>query len=137
MKIERPGINGTTAVGRTRRRDSGSGSTFHVEDQAETHAAGALSGLQGASALGAALIAQQDDSGDWRRRQNFRRADEMLERLDEIRIGLLTGRLTRDSLQRLAGTLAQTREQETDPAVAETLDAIDLRVAVELAKYHA
>ncbi len=37
-------------------------------------------------------------------------------------------------LNRLSEQLASQREQENDPQAAEMLDAIDLRVAVELAK---
>ncbi|MEC9346167.1 MAG: flagellar assembly protein FliX [Pseudomonadota bacterium] len=136
MKIERQGINGTSGVSRTRRKDGQAGGSFHVDESTETHTTTGLTGLSGASALGAALIAQQDDPSAYRRRQNFRRAESMLDRLDEIRVGLLTGRLDRATLERLASSLAESREQESDPAVKETLDAIDLRVAVELAKYH-
>lgn len=135
MKIERQRVNGATVAGRTRRPDAKGDETFRLDDAGPAPAPAGLTGLAGTSALGAVLLAQQEEFGE-RRRQNFSRAADLLDRLDEIRMALLTGRLQRTTLEKLASALATQRQEENDPAVTETLDAIDLRVAVELAKYH-
>ena len=72
-----------------------------------------------------------------RRRRAVQRADAMLDRLDELRLGLLAGVLPRHRLEELA-RLAKTAQQKLDdPRLALVLDEIDLRVAVELAKLDA
>ena len=58
----------------------------------------------------------------------------MLDQLDKVKVGLLTGELPRSTLQQLAQTIATHRDQTLDPKLAEILDEIDLRAQVELAK---
>lgn len=93
-----------------------------------------MTGLSGATAPGAVVMAQVDDAPDRRRQHNANRASDMLDQLEELRLGLLEGRLSSGVLNRLSEQLASQREQENDPQAAEMLDAVDLRVAVELAK---
>lgn len=137
MKIEPQRLKSTSSVSRAKRRDAGAGSDFSVQEESSEAAEPArLTGLGGPSALGAALLAQEDDTPQRRRRENMNRADDLLERLDEIRMSLLSGSLTKRTLENLAAALSSRRNDENDPGLQETLDAIDLRVAVELAKYH-
>ncbi|MBM86346.1 MAG: flagellar assembly protein FliX [Rhodospirillaceae bacterium] len=65
------------------------------------------------------------------------RAELMLERLDEIRTGLLFGAISHSELQELAHAARQSREAFVDPRLGEVLDDIELRAKVELAKYEA
>ena len=62
------------------------------------------------------------------------RASDILDRLEEIRIGLLTGSIPRDRLEALDQLVKQHREQTMDPRLTEVLDEIELRARVELAK---
>lgn len=94
-----------------------------------------LSGLAGPSAIGAVLLAQQDESPEQRQSRYARRADDLLDRLDEIRISLLSGGISIERLKSLQGALSTRRESVEDPVLEQTLQEIDLRVAVELAKY--
>ena len=59
----------------------------------------------------------------------------MLERLEEIRAGLLLGAIPRSQLVDLARVAQETRENFVDPALNDVLDDIELRARVELAKY--
>ncbi|MBM3573279.1 MAG: flagellar assembly protein FliX [Alphaproteobacteria bacterium] len=81
-----------------------------------------------------ALIAVQEvsDQGGGRARQ---RGNDMLDRLDEIRHGLLTGGLSRARLHELGDMVREKREDVSDHALAQILDEIELRARVELAKY--
>jgi hypothetical protein len=63
------------------------------------------------------------------------RAEDLLDHLDEVRHGLLTGALSRQMLERLARTARSERLSVDDPRLQELLDEIELRAAVELAKY--
>ncbi len=58
----------------------------------------------------------------------------MLDALDGVRLALLQGGLTRGRLEQLAARLRAT-VRPADPALARIIDDIELRVAVELAKY--
>ena len=61
----------------------------------------------------------------------------MLDRLEEIRTGLLLGSIPRSQLHELAQVAQQTRESFVDPALSDVLDDIELRARVELAKLDA
>ena len=62
------------------------------------------------------------------------RADEMLDRLEDIRHGLLLGTIPKDRLAALAKMAQQRDDKFLDPALQEILVDIELRARVELAK---
>jgi hypothetical protein len=76
-------------------------------------------------------IQEVDDRQD---RQSRQRGEEILARLEELRLGLLEGRIPRERLDGLVQLCEQQRGKVTDPRLAEILDEIDLRARVELAK---
>jgi hypothetical protein len=137
MKIESRRLNGATPIRKTVNRDPRPGESFQVETPAAPSEPAQLTGLGGASAIGAVLLAQEEDTPQSRQRKSMRRADDLLDRLDEIRLSLLSGRIAMNKLEALQRALANRLESSDNPKLQETLDAIDLRVAVELAKYHA
>jgi len=63
------------------------------------------------------------------------RAMDILDRLEDLRIQILTGGISRDKLLQLTHVVSAHRAQVTDPQLGEVLDQIDLRAQVELAKY--
>jgi hypothetical protein len=63
-----------------------------------------------------------------------RDASAILDRLDEIRLGLLGGSLSRSVLADLERTVRRDRAGISDPALRELCDQIALRARVELAK---
>jgi hypothetical protein len=69
-----------------------------------------------------------------RRRAALKRGDSMLDRLDDIRIALLTGSLPRGQLESLRHMAKERGDMLNDPQLQSVLDEIELRVAVELAK---
>jgi hypothetical protein len=73
--------------------------------------------------------------GDERRKAMRRRAEDVLGELDELRHGLLIGALSRSQLTRLKTMIGARRAQLADSGLDEILDEIELRAAVELAKY--
>lgn len=68
------------------------------------------------------------------RRKAVKRGDSMLDRLDDIRIALLTGSLPRGQLESLRRMAKERGDVLNDPLLQSVLDEIELRVAVELAK---
>jgi hypothetical protein len=81
------------------------------------------------------ILALQEVDEDGRGSQQAReRGEDILDRLDEIRHGLLVGSVNPKTLERLLGQVRQQRETFTDPRLTEILEEIELRAAVELAK---
>jgi hypothetical protein len=74
-------------------------------------------------------------SGDEERNSQAKaRGEALLERLEELRQGMLTGHLSAERLDGLVGLIKTERALTTDPGLAETLDEIELLAKVELAK---
>ena len=63
-----------------------------------------------------------------------RRADDILDRLDEIRHGLLLGSIPRHTLERLEHVVRTKAGETADPGLADVLREIEVRARVELAK---
>jgi hypothetical protein len=59
-----------------------------------------------------------------------------LNKLDDLRLDLLTGGLSKNKLLRLSEVVNSRRPEIEDPRLNEILDEIDLRAQVELAKFH-
>jgi hypothetical protein len=81
------------------------------------------------------LLALQEVSGEGaRRRQATARGADLLDRLDDLRMGLLAGTLSGAKLAGLTRMVRSARLAVSDPALQEVLDEIELRAEVELAK---
>ncbi len=68
------------------------------------------------------------------RQRRAQRGTEILDRLEDIRRGLLMGAIPKDRLQELAQMMREKRERGADPMISRLLDEIELRAEVELAK---
>ena len=62
------------------------------------------------------------------------RAIFILDRLEDIRQGLLLGAISQSGLQELARTIREARGEPLDPKMSDILDDIELRAKIELAK---
>ena len=92
-----------------------------------------------AASVGAldSLLALQEADGSTSEESNRKarkRASDLMEHLEKVRIGLLTGELPKNVLSQLAHTISTHRDKVMDPRLAEILDEVDLRAQVELAK---
>ena len=86
------------------------------------------------AALGTVLAAQEAQDGPGGRRRALLRGHDLLDELNQIRIGLLEGGSPVASIRRLAGLLQADRSSVADARLNAVLDEIELRAAVELAK---
>lgn len=135
-------VSGTNGVGATggpgRARPTGEGGQGFRLPAAETAAAPAqiaratsLSGVMSVDAL----LALQDVGGPTeRKRRAVSRAGRLLDVLDDVKIGLLSGEISGDDLGRLQQAIRDQRDQTDDPKLEAVLDEIETRAAVELAK---
>ena len=137
MKVQGPGS--TRSVGSTRKssdKSKVSDGEFAraLGEEDEVSATSAVSGTNSINSIDA-LINAQAISGEQERSQMAKaRAEELLERLDALRHGLLDGRLSEDALDGLVDLVKTERAETDDPGLSETLDAIELLARVELAK---
>ena len=69
------------------------------------------------------------------RRQATERAFDLLDVLDELKLGLLEGGLPRTKLVALMTLLQSRRHQTHDARLEAALDEVETRAAVELAKF--
>ena len=136
MKVEGPGS--TSKAGKTKKKDkvsSGDGS-FGDMVTGKSGESGAASGPQSVAKVDALLAVQGAENPTERaaRRRMQQRADNILDELEKIRLGLLTGTLTVGDVINVADVVASHREKVMDPRLTAVLDEIDLRAQVEIAK---
>jgi hypothetical protein len=83
----------------------------------------------------ATLALQEGASGEESQRRAKRRGVMLLDELDQLKMGLLTGGVPESTLQHLTNLVNSQRDEVMDPQLRAVLDEIDLRVQVELAKF--
>jgi len=130
------GPNRMTGVGgsSTARRGDGPSSSFlphEAEPPARTPTASAPMALAGLDAL----IALQaiDADAPRKKRKAVRKGHDILDLLDEIKVGLLSGGLSAEAIERVIWQLDGI-EESGDPALDDLIADIALRAEVELAK---
>lgn len=139
MKVS--GVGSGAAAGGARRTEKSQGKKGEFKSalaqamdvMEEVHAAGAPSALGAVDAL---LMAQTvgDATDREQRRRLIRRGEDILDRLEDLRHGLLLGIVPKEKLIDLAQMVRTQRESCGDPRLAALLDEIELRAEVEIAK---
>ncbi|MTJ83915.1 MAG: flagellar assembly protein FliX [Telmatospirillum sp.] len=140
MKVS--GIGTTAGSGqskKTARTDKASSGAF-AEKLAETF--GGVDETQGLEAppavagIEALLVAQAvgDVLDGEERRRLVKYGEDLLDKLEEIRHGLLLGSISKEKLIGLAHMVRSRRGHVADPRLSALLDEIELRAEVELAK---
>ncbi|RAK52338.1 flagellar assembly protein FliX [Phenylobacterium deserti] len=136
MKVS--GTGGPNAAGAARgARPGAAGGGFKLPSvsgaagPAQASGVGSVAGVMGVEAL----LALQDVGGPLeRRRRAVRRADRILDVLDEVKVALLGGDLSGAELDRLQRAIREERTNTDDPRLEAVLDEIEVRAAVEIAK---
>ena len=138
MKISRVGSSGGASKSGRKGKASPSDGVFaeHLKDAA------ASSGSTGPDATtpvqaseGVLAVQEVADSTTGRSRGlTVRYGEDMLDRLDQIRDGLLVGAINKNELAELARTMRAGRRRSDDPRLNEIIDEVELRAEVEIAK---
>ncbi|MEN5363570.1 flagellar assembly protein FliX [Brevundimonas intermedia] len=133
MKVVGP--NGVSTPASTRTTRSASGFSLGQAPAAASPSAATASTAAGGVSDVSALMALQGIEGPLeKRRRAIRRGGGLLDRLEELKLALLTGDADEGSLDQLARTLREERTDDGDADLSALLDQIDLRASVELAK---
>ena len=137
MKITQNAPIRSTSIRRSGKSSAGRSGQF--TDHLVTGEAGAPTGNSNSStpvsAVDSLLVLQEVPDATSGTSRAKLRAQDLLDQLDEVRHGLLAGALSRRMLDRLAQIARSERQSVDDPRLQELLDEIELRAAVELAKY--
>ncbi|MBI3440758.1 MAG: flagellar assembly protein FliX [Proteobacteria bacterium] len=139
MKVEGPNkLSSTKGVSKSGAKKSDGDGAFDamIDETGEAEAQAPVSRVSPLGALDTLLALQGADGGtsEEARKRAKRRGADLLDHLDKIRTGLLTGELSQRALQQLSQTISSHRDSAIDPKLAEILDEIELRARVELAK---
>jgi len=133
MKVTGP-TGPSSAPGVRSARSSGGFSVPASGSAAGPSATTSASAPSAVSDVSALMALQGVDDVTERRRRAIRRGGGLLDRLEELKLALLSGEAGDGALERLTRTLREERPVDGDEGLNSLLDQIDLRAAVELAK---
>ena len=134
MKIDRfsgPKTSGTRRSGASQSSGNGGFARALAEGPAEPSTPAGSSPVHAVNAL---LSLQEVGDATEGRKRARRRADDLLDRLEDIKLSIMLGEVPLAQLENLADMLAQRQGQVDDPKLAEIINEIEIRAAVELAK---
>lgn len=140
MRITRDiGVKDTVSARRKEKTSKSEGSFADNLRETQSSAGSGMAQDPGGISGAEAILATQN-VGDFvddapRRKRLTEFADDILDRLDELRSGILLGEFPKDHLAELAQKLRQKRLQSADPELNEIIQEIELRAEVEVAKY--
>jgi len=135
MKIDRLSPQGTAPARRKERTQGGGGGDFASRvGEGGGDAVGGVGSAGQIAGLDALLALQEVPDALAQRSKARQHGERLLERLEELRLNLLDGRLSPATISRLAEEVETARAQTDDPVLNEILDEIELRARVELAK---
>jgi hypothetical protein len=128
----------------TRKKDAGSlsstSSTDFLDILGGTESAGStasappISDIQPLNTVGALLSLQEMPEDEVRNRRAFSEGKSAIETLEQLRDSLLAGSISPNMLRTLQRHVETHKGLNADPKLAEILNDIELRTAVELAK---
>ena len=130
---DRPPTTALTGAGTAQRTGApvarfslgGAGSSDREAQTQPSAPASMLSGLLAVQATGDSLE---------RRKRAMKRGSNLLDTLDQLKIALLSGRVSPQQLELLKGQVRQRGDAVDDPGLADILAHIELRAEVEIAK---
>ena len=133
MKIDPTAPRSTSGV----RRGGGVSASGFAKVLGESAPATPAANSAPLGSINAVLSLQEVDDPLVGRNRARKRGEMMLDRLEEIRMGLLVGSIPRHRLEELSTMVHLARERSDDERLNAVLDDIELRAAVELAKLDA
>lgn len=134
MRINRQGAVNRTASSRRPAGRAGASGQFSIEPAGAGKAASAAQGARPLAAVDALLALQEVPDATTMTRRAVKRAENILDALEDVQMGLVTGTLPKGQLSRLLSLVRREQEQVPDARLAKILKEVELRAHVELAK---
>ena len=113
-------------------KNTGPGFAGALQDEVSVHSVVATGDTGAVSAL--LSVQEVGDPVADRRRRSLLQGHDVLDRLDELRHGLLTGTFPADKLDDLLRVVRIQHDRAVDPQLRDVLQEIEVRASVELAK---
>ena len=137
MKVTK--TDGAKGVSSTRKakKTSDGGFADALRDVSGADAAEHAQATGGVGAVSSILAVQQTaDATDHKSRGlMMQHGNDLLDRLEQIRLSILAGTISKDRLQELARRLRERKSASDDPRLNDLIDEVELRVEVEIAKF--
>ena len=134
MKITGPNRLGSASRVRRSGKTGGGSKSFSVDQAEDTKESAHVSTTTALTAVDSLLALQEVDDPTTGRARSIKRAHHMLDLLEEIRLGLITGGVSEAKLNNLVSLVESRREAFEDPGLQNLIDEIELRAKVEIAK---
>lgn len=131
MRVQATAKSGVAATGAARRT---AGSGFAVGNDNAPNKTSAAASAAALNSIDALLALQGVEDAVERRRRFAKRGVKALDMLDALKLEILEGHMDVATLSRLESMLGELTERSGESRLDDTLDAIGVRVAVELAK---
>lgn len=135
MKIGGAGSIRSGAARRAKSKGGGGAGGFKVGSSANEPSIAPVSHAGATTSVGALLAVQEVSDASDENKHGFARGRDLLQELEQIRLGLLLGTVPRVRLERLMRMLKARRGVYTDANLNEIISEIEVRAAVELAKF--
>ena len=131
MRVQATAKSSVPATGVARRTSTSGFTVGNDNAPSQTSTATSAAALNSIDAL---LALQGVEDAVERRRRFAKRGVKALDMLDALKLEILEGRMDVATLSRLESMLGELTERSGESRLDDTLDAIGVRVAVELAK---
>ena len=135
MRVSGPGRVGSTQKAKGSKPGSKAGEKFSLpDDSAGTVTTSNVGSSSPITSIDAIVALQGVDDSASQNQKALSKGEDLLDRLEDIRHGLLIGSIPVERLQQLKKTLSSYDVSSCDPKLAEIVKDIEVRAAVELAK---
>ncbi len=134
MRVSQTRRSNSTKPSRSGRGGASRGGEFQLPNLQKSKQRREIAGPAQISSIDTIVALQAVDDATDRRRQAVETGDQILELLDQLKIGVLSGRVKVSDLNLLKKTIEKQQTVDGDPGLNDVLKQIDLRARVELAK---
>ncbi len=135
MRVSGPGRLSSTQKSKGGKSASNSGAKFSIpSDSPDVSTTSNVASAAPIASIDAIMALQGVEDSVTGNKKAVIRGNDLLERLEEIRHGLLIGSIPVERLQQLQVTLSNMDVKAEDPQLTEIIGDIEVRAAVELAK---
>jgi ATP:corrinoid adenosyltransferase len=135
MKVTGPGASSAVSTAKRKSSTKSAGGAFTLESAETTSAATATASTSALQSVDAILALQAVGDFTEAKKRATSRAHNLLDVLDELKLALLEGGLPRNKLVALMNLLQDKRDDTNDASLEAVLDEVEIRAAVELAKF--
>lgn len=135
MKVTGPGPSSAVSAAKRKSSVSGGSGAFTLDVAQSASSAVATSSTAALQSVDAILALQSVGDFTEAKKRATSRAHNLLDVLDELKIALLDGGLPKTKLVALMNLLQDQRDDTNDASLEAVLDEVEVRAAVELAKF--